>query len=303
MKWLEVALRVPGELVEPVADLLSRHVHGGVAVETEPGEAGQDLTAEVRGYLPCDDSLETRRRRLEEGLWHLSQIRPLPRPRYRYLKEEAWAEAWKRHYRPTPVGRRLLIHPSWASTDAGDRVPILIDPGMAFGTGTHPTTRLCLEALERHLPPGAQVVDLGCGSGILAIAAARLGAGGVYACDIDPVAVKVARENAERNGVAGIVTVEEGSLAEVLRRPRADLLMANILAGVLQEMLEQGLADALRPGGKAVLSGVLADQAADLLAACRRRGLRHVETLGLEDWRALVVEKRNRPHAGGGDQA
>ncbi len=301
MKWLEVTLSVPGEFVEPVAELLSRYVHGGVAVETEPGEAGQVLRAKVRGYLACDGTLEARRQRIEEGLWHLSQIRPLPRPRFRYLEEETWAEAWKRHYRPTPVGARLVIRPPWAAADPGDRIPILIDPGMAFGTGIHPTTRLCLEALERHLRPGAQVVDLGCGSGILAIAAARLGAARAYACDIDPVAVRAARVNVGRNGVADRVLVEEGSLAWVLRRPPADLLLANILAGVLQKMLEQGLAEALRPGGKAVLSGVLADQAADLLVTCRRHGLRHVETLGMADWRALVVEKRKRPRAGGGD--
>ncbi|HIC93869.1 MAG TPA: 50S ribosomal protein L11 methyltransferase, partial [Anaerolineae bacterium] len=266
---------------------------GGAVVLTEFneefGEVGGVVT--VRTYLPISrEGLETRRR-LEEGLWHLSQIYPLPPPRFRQLTEEDWASAWKKHYRVLRAGRRLVIKPSWQEyTPRPEDVVIELDPGMAFGTGVHPTTRMCLAALEDHLRPGMRVLDLGTGSGILAIAAAKLGAGSVLALDVDPVAVRVARDNVLTNGVEGIVAVRQGSLAEA--RGRFDLVLANILARVIVELAERGLADRLRMGGLLVAAGIIEDQEEGVRRALQARGMAVVERRRERDWVTLIAARR-----------
>ncbi len=161
MKWLEITLRVSGELAEPVADLLARHAHEGVVLDSEETIAG-DAPVRVRAYIPVDGNHDAKRSQIDEGLWHLAQIEPLPSAHYQIVEEENWAEAWKAHYRPLKVGRRLLVQPAWLPKRTSERIPILLEPGMAFGTGTHPTTRMCLEAIEDHLTQGQSVVDLGC---------------------------------------------------------------------------------------------------------------------------------------------
>lgn len=297
MRWLEVSLTVTGELAEPVADLLARHVPGGVALEAERGESGAapapgDVV--VRAFLPLDDRVAAQRTQIEEGLWHLGQIAPLPRPAYREIAEQDWAEAWKTHYHPIPVGRRLLVLPAWLPVPQGDRLPLILDPGMAFGTGTHPSTQLCLAALEEHLQPGATVLDLGCGSGILGIAAARLGAARVVALDTDPVAVEATRQNAARNGVSEVIEAAEGSLEaalDLLGPSPSELTMANILSSVLETMLRDGLARTVGPDGVVILSGILADQVESMTRVAEAMGLRLLATLSDADWRALVLRR------------
>jgi ribosomal protein L11 methyltransferase len=297
VRWLEVSLTVTGELAEPVADLLARHVPGGVALEAERGESGAapapgDVV--VRAFLPLDDRVAAQRTQIEEGLWHLGQIAPLPRPAYHEIAEEDWAEAWKTHYHPIPVGRRLLVLPAWLPVPQGDRLPLILDPGMAFGTGTHPSTQLCLAALEEHLQPGATVLDLGCGSGILGIAAARLGAARVVALDTDPVAVEATRQNAARNGVSEVIEAAEGSLEaalDLLGPSPSELTMANILSSVLETMLRDGLARTVGPDGVVILSGILADQVESMTRVAEAMGLRLLATLSDADWRALVLRR------------
>jgi ribosomal protein L11 methyltransferase len=300
LNWIEISLTVDGELAEAVADLLARHAPGGVAVESErEGEeaALPETPVAVRAYLPADEQLEARRAEVEAGLWHLGMICPLPAPAYRPVREQDWAEAWKEHYRPIRVGRRLLILPAWVPSPDDSRLAILLDPGMAFGTGTHPSTQLCLAALEDYLKPGEEVIDLGCGSGILSIGAVRLGARRVRALDLDPLAVQVTSENAERNGVAGQIQASAGSLDQLLAMPTptADLMVANILAPVLDEMARRGLSRAVRPGGIVILAGVLAEQAAALEATCLQHGFEPIETRQSGEWRALVL-KSQPPH-------
>ncbi len=297
MSWLEVSLTVDGEWAEAVADLLARHASGGVAIESalQGEEAAYPATPViVRAYLPADDALESRRTSVEHGLWHLGMIHRLPAPSYRSVAEEDWAEAWKELYHPIRIGRRLLILPAWLPAPDDDRLPIVLDPGMAFGTGTHPSTQLCLAALEDHLRPGDEVTDLGCGSGILSIAAARLGARRVQALDNDPLAVRIARENVERNGLTAQIDVSVGSLHDLLAAgaPSADVMVANILAPVLDEMARQGLARAVRPGGVLILAGVLAEQAEGLEATCLGHGLERLEQLPAGEWRALVLKSK-----------
>lgn len=302
MDWIEVTLSVDGEAAEAAAELLQRYGHQGVAVEQEgippdqwdDGEAQPAQRLTVRAYFPADDRAEQARLELEQGLSYLNMMYPMPQPVYRTVKDEDWSEAWKAHYHPVRIGRRLLIRPLWAQADLqpGD-VEIALDPGMAFGTGTHPTTQLCLEALEDRMQPGLKVLDLGTGSGILAIAAAKLGAASVLALDIDPVAVTIAQENIEQNGAAGIIT-QQGSLDSVVTSARRfDLIVVNILAKIIIAMCDQHLGDVVRPGGVALFSGIIDEQAADVEAALRKTGLEPTNRRQQGDW--VLIEAR-RPH-------
>jgi ribosomal protein L11 methyltransferase len=307
--WLEVALTVSGEAAEAVADVLTRFAPEGVAIEATRLESAPDGEQarpagdlRVRAYLPVNSELESKRAQLEEALWHLGQLLPLPQPEYRPVDEADWAESWKANFHPIRIGRRLMIVPAWLHPPlAPDDVAVRLDPGLAFGTGTHPTTQLCLKAIERHLTPGARLLDLGTGSGILAIAAAKLGAGPILGVDIDPQAVRVARDNAAANGVAEQVRLETGSLAEVLEgrfgaewgrgSPGAPLVVANILARILVDLLEQGLAETVSPDGLLVLSGILDSQAYQVRGALPAHGLRLVAQEQIDDWVAILARR------------
>jgi ribosomal protein L11 methyltransferase len=297
--WWEVSLRVKEELAESVADVLARFAPGGVAlgydaIKPDPdGEGWPAGPLTVRAYLPADAEMESRRSRLEKALWHLGQISPLPDPEWRAVIEKDWSLEWKKHYRPIRIGRRLRIVPSWMDPAPFARDLVLrLDPGMAFGTGMHPTTQLCLETLEDIIRPGMDIIDLGCGSGILAIAAVKLGAAQALGVDIDPAAVRVARENALLNGVESSVEIRPGSLPELLKEERsASLVVANILALVVREMLAAGLARTVQPHGRLVLSGILEEQSVAVEAAIRDAGLRVDQKRIRQDWVALVAEK------------
>lgn len=298
---------VEAEAAETVADLLTRHAPGGVVLQEERGPAeptappaAQSPPIRVTAYLPAGAGLDEARDRIERGLWHLGQIRPIPPALFRPLADEDWAETWKRHYRPIPIGARLLVLPTWLPVPPGERLVLRLDPGQAFGTGTHPSTQLCLQLLEDHLPPGSVVVDLGCGSGILSLAAARLGARRVLALDVDETAVRTAAENVARNHLGAVIHVAHGSL-ETLPQGEGetcDLLAANILLGVLVEMLRAGLGRAIRAGGKVILGGVLAEQAAALEREMSAAGLEILERRDLGDWAAWVGKKTAPEGAG-----
>jgi len=215
-RWLEVSLTVDEELAEAVAEVLARFSsQGGVAMEQAVNYDAYEIEGQpvgpvrVFGYLVVNETIEETRQRLEEALWHLSRIQPLPAPVYRWVEDQDWMEAWKQHYHPLPIGARLLVAPPWAEIEAGDRVVVRIDPSMAFGTGTHPSTQLSLELLERYLQPGQEVIDVGCGSGILSIAAVKLGARQALAVDIDPASVRATDENSGDS---------EGSFIEVAEK-------------------------------------------------------------------------------------
>ena len=295
MNWLEVSSTVNGELAEAIAELFSRFASGGVAIESLRIEDNPLGMVIVRAYLPVENQLEQIKKHIEEGFWHLGQIQPLPRPSFRLIKEEDWSQAWKSHYHTIPIGKRLMILPSWSQPPDSDRLHVILNPGMAFGTGTHPTTRLCLMAVEDYLQSGQRVIDLGCGSGILSIAAAGLGASYVHAWDNDAKAVDVARDNIRLNHLSKRITVEAGSVSELLAKMdeidrKADLLVANITVSVLEDMIQAGLVGAVKDGGIVILSGILASQLESLSATCDLHSLTHVETRGEEDWRALVYK-------------
>ena len=306
--WLEVALTVNGELAEAVADVLARFAPNGVAIESsairfvddeDEGTPVGDVI--VRAYLPADARLEEARRKLEESLYYLGMIQPLPIPTFTPIDDRNWMEAWKEHYHPIPIGRRLIIVPAWLDSPEPGRIPIKIDPGMAFGTGTHPTTQMSLDLLERcfvddgpssmvHGP--SSVIDVGCGSGILSIAALKLGAARALGVDIDPASMENARANALANGIGEALTLGLGSVEEVrLGRfdlTHAPLVLANILAPVIVRLFEAGLGELISPGGTIILSGILQEQTESVLAAARAHGLTLVEQRQMGDWVAVA---------------
>jgi ribosomal protein L11 methyltransferase len=287
MEWLEVSVNVDNEAAEAVAEVFARYAYHGVAIEAHPEHDGPVV---VRAYLTADDQLRANKRRVEEALWHLGQIWPIPEPSFRPVVEADWAEAWKAQLSVLHIGKHIVIRPSWLDyAPAPEDIMIDLDPGMAFGTGLHPTTQLCLEALERLVQPGAQVLDLGTGSGILAIAAAKLGARSVKAVDNDPVAAKTARENTSVNSVQEIVDVVRGSLGDVAGR--YDLVMVNILAQVIAEMLREGLGARLKPGGKLIAAGIIVDQEAHVVEALGQGKLALFERRQRGDWVCLVAER------------
>lgn len=304
--WLEISLLVDGELAEAIAEVLARYVPNGVVIESTAVTANADDSdghavgpLRVCGYLPMDARLEETRQRIEEGLWYLGRIRPLPAAQFRVLKEEDWSQAWKQHYQPIPIGERLIVVPAWLESPDPQRVSIRMDPGMAFGTGTHPTTQLCLEFIEaspKALPGGLEdVIDVGCGSGILAVAALRLGARRAVGVDIDAEAVTAARQNAALNGVAERLEVGAGSVNEILSGGysirQSTLVLANILAPVIIRLLGEGLGHLVSPGGWLVLSGILQEQAGEVQAALKGAGLRLLERRQIGDWVALAAAR------------
>ncbi len=283
MKWLEVSLEVDPETAEAVSELFYRF--GETAVEIPPD--GFPVT--VKLYLPYGP-LE-RLKPLNQALWHLGQLRPIPEPQVRELEEKDWVEAWKAHFQPQHIGRRLVVCPSWwRYTPSEDEVVITLDPGAAFGTGLHPTTRMCLEALEERIFPGARVLDLGTGSGILAIAAAKLGAGQVLALDVDPLATEVAQGNVLANGVEGVVEVRAGSLEEA-QGSRFNLILVNIRGHTIIALVEAGLPDLLEPKGYIVAGGILASEEEKVVASFQEHGLKVEGGSQREDWKTILATK------------
>lgn len=320
--WLEVSLEVDGELAEAVAEVLARFAPNGVLVEstavTSEADDSEGMAIgplRVAAFLEVNEHLEEQRQKLEEALWYLSRIQDLPKVQYRVIEEENWAEAWKVHFQPISVGRRLMIVPAWLENPTENKIAVRIDPGMAFGTGTHPTTQLCLELIEaffnQQARPSARsdygatstiqteikVIDVGCGSGILAIAALKMGAGYALGVDIDPDALTASQKNARLNEVEGRLEVNHGSLLEIQSGhygiKKGKLILANILAPVLIRLLDEGLGKLLDSDGWLILSGILAEQSLEVEEALSRNGLFLEQKLSVGDWVALVgVNKR-----------
>lgn len=304
MEWLQVSVDVDAEAAEAVADVLSRFAPSGVAIElkgpafTCPGQCqgslskgkGENISPErvtVKAYLSDAPDTASVQEQIERALWHMGQIYPIPAPTFSRITEVNWADAWKEHYHPLRVGQRIVIKPTWRQFEtAPDDVLIELDPGMAFGTGLHPTTQLCLMALETEVHAGMQVLDLGTGSGILALAAAKLGAKEVLALDTDPTAVASAQENAQLNGVGSIVTVAQGSLAQATGA--YDLVVVNILAKVIIALAREGLAERVKPGGRWVAAGIIEPQVSDVISALRGASLQVTGRRQITDWVALM---------------
>jgi ribosomal protein L11 methyltransferase len=308
MHWLEVSLTVNGELAEAIADVLARFAYSGVMMEqgvkyTDEEDAGTPTgPITVRAYLEIDDQIEETRQKLEESLYYLGRIQPLPAASYKEIVDQNWMEAWKQHYKPILIGQRLVIVPAWMDSPDPNRIPIKIDPGMAFGTGTHPTTQLCLELMEHCFRQSRlenreleTAIDVGCGSGILSIAALKLGAKSALGVDIDAGSIVNARENADMNQIGNELILEVGSVREILDGRfafrKASLVLANILAPVIVRLFDSGLAELIDEHGTIIMSGILEEQAASVIEAAQAKGLKMNERKQMGDWVALKMSR------------
>ena len=301
MKWLEFSIRTTPEYVEPISELFRRYGESGVVVEEvgdwDPdqvsGELAPPTSVTVRTYIPLDATAQSRREMIDIGVRLISLLQPMGDLEERELEEDEWETAWKSHFTLLRVGKRLVIKPTWQEyTPADGEEVVELDPGMAFGTGHHPTTRMCLEELERRIQPGMRVLDLGTGSAILAVAAAKLGAAEVMALDIASDVLPVARTNVDSNGVTQKVRVLGGTLPhQQVKQASFDLVVANITAHAIAG-LAHSIAEVLIPSGVLAASGILVEHQADVEEALSNESLEVVERRYDDDWVLLVAARR-----------
>lgn len=290
--WYEITAATPPALVEAVSAVMREAAPGGLALE-EPVDllgpeegyvvrAGEPVA--LRVYLPASELGAVLTQRLREELADYPEVELTARPLY----EQDWAVSWREFFGPVEAGR-IAIVPSWVDYEASpDQLIVRLDPGQAFGTGHHETTRLCLAALDGAVQPGTHVLDIGAGSGILSIAAVKLGAGRVDAFEIDPIAADVARANCEANEASERVTVHGAFPAEGV--PPADLAVANVSARADIELAE-ALAEALKPSGKLIASGFLTSDRDDVLSAFAEHGLSLTGEREERDWALLELAR------------
>jgi len=287
MDFIEISvIGINGEAAETVGDLFNRYGHGGAVIEALAPDFDK---VTVRTVISSED--DQRLRQIEMMLALIGQALPqgLPEPKLQFVGKSDWADSWKEHFHVVRIGRNFVIKPGWRDhTPDLEDIVIEIDPGLAFGSGLHPTTQLCLRIFEDMSLRGKSLFDVGTGSGILSIAAHKLGAGPIRAVDVDDVAVRVAEENFELNGLAGQVKTATGS-AEATGGRQWEVVVANILAHILIEIMPN-LAPALASNGTLILSGMIAEQEQDVTTAATAQNLRIVDRRGEEDWVALIAK-------------
>lgn len=301
--WLEVSATVSPESAESVSELFSRYsdsvvVEQGVEFQGVDDHGTPWGPCKVCAYFEMTESLEDAKQKISEGLWYLSRIRDdIPEPSFRIIEDQNWMESWKQFYRPVFVGDRIQILPSWIENQHPDRTVIRIEPSMAFGTGTHPTTQLSLLLTEKYVRAGEPFIDVGSGSGILSVAAILLGATEALGIDIDEESMLSGRENAERNGVADKIVFTRTVIPDILagksdvKLTHAPVVIANILTPILEMLFDQGMADLVEPGGVILLSGILADQDERIRKAVAGKNLEFVERMQMEDWAGYAFRK------------
>lgn len=309
MKWAEISLQTTHEATEAVANIFHDLGASGVVIEDpelinsyrrmgvwdycDIPEVENTEIVTVKAYLPVDELLSDKLKTFEERINELA-VHNIDKGNgqinLREIMEEDWASAWKEYFHPIKVGERIVIKPSWEKYDNGNNdIIIEIDPGMAFGTGTHHTTVMCIQILEEIIKPGCTVFDVGTGSGILSVTAAKLGAEKVCAVDLDPVAVKVAKENVEINKVGDVVKVSQGDLLSVLEG-QADVIIANIIADVIIRMLND-VSTKLKDNGYLIASGIIIDRLSEVTEKANKVGLVVEKVIEQAGWVALVIRK------------
>jgi len=280
-----------------MSEIFHRYGHGGVAIEQEAGynpDEGESPPVPdfvtVKTYLPVDNTMERRRNQIDIGVRlvaHLATISPL---KEKYVEEEDWQNAWKEHFHPLRIGRHLVICPTWRTVETSESdILIHLDPGMAFGTGHHPTTRTCMEILERDTKPGDRILDVGCGSGILSVVAVKVGAASALGLEIDPVAARAGEENVRINGIGDKVQIVQGTLPSPLAVARSfDIVAANISAKVVTN-LAQHLIDSVAIRGKLIAGGIIEPHVEDVTKALNAVGASIDETFIDGDWVTLLA--------------
>ncbi|MBE2221244.1 MAG: 50S ribosomal protein L11 methyltransferase [Anaerolineae bacterium] len=307
MYWLEVSVITDGEGAEAISEALKPFAHQESVVLEQLGDM-EDLdpnalepAVTVKIYASEEKDTPEYRQRIEEVIYQYGRLYPLPPPTFRKLEDQDWANAWKAHYQPFRIGNKIWIQPSWLDPNETpvnaegdgirpDDVVLTLDPGMAFGTGLHPTTQMCMRALEAIVQPGMTVLDVGTGSGILAIAAAKLGASRLLAFDTDILAVKATQENTAQNGVAEKIALFEGQLDQVAEKGW-DVVVVNILAPVIISLFENdGLMSYVAENGRLILSGIIEEQGAGVETAVAQAGGSIVEKLQVRDWVSYIIQ-------------
>ncbi|MFP7733184.1 50S ribosomal protein L11 methyltransferase [Priestia aryabhattai] len=312
MKWSEICIHTAQEAIEPISHILHESGASGVVIEdpadlvkdrdTTFGEI-YDLNVEdypeegvvIKAYLPVNSFLAETVDGIKKeinGLLVYDFDLGANKVTISEVNEEEWATAWKKYYHPVKISERFTIVPTWENYEkvSTDELIIELDPGMAFGTGTHPTTVMSLQALERTVKEGDTVIDVGTGSGVLSIGAALLGASAVQALDLDEVAVRSARENIELNQVGNVVTVGQNNLLQGIEGP-VDIVVANILAEVIVRFVDDA-AKVLKPGGMFITSGIISAKKEDVKKALMGAGFVIQEVTLMEDWVAIIAQKQ-----------
>ena len=302
--WEKISFEVEQNLAEQLAAVLEVILPFGLVLEKNYGdlfphelESFQGPTR-LYGFYPAGIR-KTIQERIASALEKAGQGDILNRIEYSPVKNQNWATAWQKHYLPIPIGKNLIVVPTWLENPDPNRIPIWMDPGMAFGSGTHPTTQISLTLLEKTLTnsPADRMIDMGCGSGILAIGAVKLGVKEALGVDQDPDAVRISIENARANEIAGRVSFREGSVKEILGQTEwsrgIPLLAANIIAPVLVALFEEGMGELVSPNGKIILSGILKDQLPKILFSLEQEGFTLLEEFHHKAWVGLIAEKRS----------
>jgi ribosomal protein L11 methyltransferase len=311
VKWSEISIHTTNEAVEPISNILHEAGASGVVIEDpfdltkeredQFGEIyqlnPQDYPEEgviIKAYIPVNSFLAETVDEIKEAIngliLHNIDI-GLNKVSISEVNEEEWATAWKKYYHPVKISERFTIVPTWETYNpvTSDELIIELDPGMAFGTGTHPTTVMCIQALERTVQKGDKIIDVGTGSGVLSIAAAMLGAEKVEAFDLDQVAVDSATMNIELNHVQNVVHVSQNNLLEGVEET-VDGIVANILAEVIVRFTDDA-AKIIKPGGYFITSGIIQQKKQDVKEALQKSGFEITETLLMEDWVALIAKR------------
>jgi len=314
MKWSEISIHTTNEAIEPISNILHEAGASGVVIEDpfdltkeredQFGEIYQlnpddypDEGAIVKAYLPVNSFLGETVEAIKEAINNLILYNidiGLNRVTISEINEEEWATAWKKYYHPVKISERFTIVPTWEIYHpvSSDELIIELDPGMAFGTGTHPTTVMCIQALESTVRPGDRVVDVGTGSGVLSIAAAMLEAEDVRAYDLDEVAVNSAKLNIKLNKVHDKVTIAQNNLLDGVAENSADVVVANILAEVIVRFTDDANR-VLKPGGSFITSGIIQQKKDLVKEALIASGFEITETILMEDWVALIAKKKS----------
>ncbi len=294
MRWVEVSVSASPAEVEGMASMLGRYVQGGAVIEEWPSDISSEKAYRVKVYLPHSRSYKSIRNEIEQNL---SRVQTSVDIQERLLKPEDWFNSLRKHFGILEIGEKFIIKPGWICQPipVSTRIVIDIEPGAAFGTGLHPTTRLCLLYLEKLLQPGMSVLDLGTGSGILSIAAVKLGASSALALDTDPQAVRAARENTRINGVDKYIRVRRGTLslrARRLYRSSFDMALSNITARAISD-LSEGFARVLKPGGILIVSGIHPQGLDEVLISLSLAGFKLNDVDRKEEWYVVTATKSN----------
>lgn len=312
MKWIEVRITTTAEASDAVSEMLTQIGAGGVVIQ-DPNDIRREVSrsdsldyadenfldslgtdVNIMAYFDGETNKENLKKLINEKLSFISEFLDVGKgfSGMCEVNDEDWANAWRKYYKPFRISERIVVKPSWEDYEAGGRdIVIELDPGMAFGTGTHETTKMCAALVDKYVKKDDVVMDIGCGTGILSIVAAKLGASEVVAVDVDEVAVKVTKENCRVNGTDGVVNAFKGTIRDI-KGVKADLIVANIIADVIIDMAKD-LSKYLKADGIFITSGIIKERKQQVIEEYQKNGFYLVESIETGEWVAIVFKCRD----------